>query len=353
MNVVIKWKDHSPRSFINKVIYEPVPKNKKKGKKIKQEDFVVPNMKDYNTLLTNNYNVKQLKAICKHYKLKVSGNKDEKIHRIYNYLKFSLYSSKIQKIWRGYIIRKLFRLKGIGLKSVNDTDFLTFEEVNKIPFYQRFSFKDDDGFIYSFDIYSLFNLIMKSNDDSGIAKNPYTRKELNNNVLYRLNKVIWLTKKVLNKKIKYKFDNDINVLSSEKKLELKAIEVFQKIDQLGYVTDTKWLLNLSQIRLVRYLRELDDVWRYRAQLSNETQRNICPPNGNPFLNIPLGTLMHKSSLTLKTYALDVMGELLKSEDKDNRTLGANYILGVLTIVSHPAANALPWLYGSFLPNQNM
>ena len=33
MNVVIKWKDHSPRSFINKVIYEPVPK-KKKGKKV-------------------------------------------------------------------------------------------------------------------------------------------------------------------------------------------------------------------------------------------------------------------------------------------------------------------------------
>ena len=131
---------------------------------------------------------------------------------------------------------------------------------------------------------------MKSNGESGIAKNPYTRKELNNNVLWKLNKVIWLTKKVLNKKIKYKFDNDINVLSSEKKLELKAIEVFQKIDQLGYITDTKWLLNLSQIRLVRYLRELDDVWRYRAQLSNEAQRNICPPNGNPFLNIPLGTL---------------------------------------------------------------
>ena len=97
-------------------------------------------MKDYNTLLTNNYNVKQLKAICKHYKLKVSGNKDEKIHRIYNYLKFSLYSSKIQKVWRGYIIRKLFRLKGIGLKSVNDTDFLTFEEVNKIPFLPKIFF---------------------------------------------------------------------------------------------------------------------------------------------------------------------------------------------------------------------
>ena len=73
MNVVIKWKDHSPRTFINKVIYEPVPKNKKKGRKIKEEDFMIPCMKDYNCLLINNYNVKQLKAICKHYKLKVSG----------------------------------------------------------------------------------------------------------------------------------------------------------------------------------------------------------------------------------------------------------------------------------------
>jgi hypothetical protein len=353
MNVVLKWKDHSPRSFINKVIYEPVPKNKKKGRKVKEKDFIIPNTNDYNSLLVNNFNVKQLKAICKHYKLKVSGNKDEKIHRIYNYLKFSLYSRKIQKTWRGYIIKKLFKLKGIGLKSVNDTDFLTFDDVNKIPFYQKFTFKDGDGFVYTFDIYSLFNLIMKTNNESGIAKNPYTRKELNNNVLYKLNKVIWLTKRVLNKKIKYKFNNDITVLSSEKKLELKAIETFQKIDQLGYITDTKWLLNLSQIRLIRFLRELDDVRRYRAQLTNETRRSICPPNGNPFLNISLGTLMHKSSLTLKSYALDVMGELLKSEDKENRTLGANYILGVLTIVSHNAATALPWLYGSFIPNQNV
>ena len=50
MNVVIKWKDHSPRSFINKVIYEPVPK-KKKGKKVKGVDFKIIEMKNYQTLL--------------------------------------------------------------------------------------------------------------------------------------------------------------------------------------------------------------------------------------------------------------------------------------------------------------
>ena len=83
------------------MIYEPVPK-KKKGKKVKEADFNIIEMKNYKTLLDNNYNVKQLKAICKHYKLKVSGNKDEKIYRIYNYLKFSHFAIKIQKIFRGH-----------------------------------------------------------------------------------------------------------------------------------------------------------------------------------------------------------------------------------------------------------
>ena len=70
--------------------------------------------------------------------------------------------------------------------------------------------------------------------------------------------------------------------------------------------------------------------------------------GKPYNNVQINTLMHKSELTLKTYSLEIMNNLLKSEDKDNRTLGANYILGVLTIVSQHAANSLPWLYNSFL-----
>ena len=61
--------------------------------------------------------------------------------------------------------------------------------------------------------------------------------------------------------------------------------------------------------------------------------------------------MHKSSITLLGYCLDIMTKMLCSEDKDSRTLGANYILGALTIVSQSAANSLPWLYSSFMPNQ--
>jgi len=352
MNVVLKWKDYSPRTFLNKVIYEKVP-TKKKGKKIKDSEFVIPLMNEYEQLINNNYKVKQLKEICKHYKLKVSGNKDEKIHRIYNYLKYSHYTVKIQRIYRGFLVKKLFKLKGMDLrnKCINDTDFLTFESIKKIPFDQIFCFKDTDGFNYAFDVYSLYNLIMKTRDSNGRVKNPYTRNLLHyKNVIYKLNESIKLAKKIMKRNIKYKFVKDNTILSSEKKLELNTIRIFQIIDQLGYITDTKWYLNLSKLRLIRFIRELQDVWEYRAQITNEVRRNISPPNGNPFGDVPMGTLLHKSELTLKTYGLGIMERLLSSNDKDYKTLGANYVLGVLTIVSSSAANSMPHLVEAFLPH---
>ena len=236
-------------------------------------------------------------------------------------------------------------------KCINDTDFLTFESIKKIPFDQIFCFKDTDGFNYAFDVYSLYNLIMKTRDSNGRVKNPYTRNLLHyKNVIYKLNESIKLAKKIMKRNIKYKFVKDNTILSSEKKLELNTIRIFQIIDQLGYITDTKWYLNLSKLRLIRFIRELQDVWEYRAQITNEVRRNISPPNGNPFGDVPMGTLLHKSELTLKTYGLGIMERLLSSNDKDYKTLGANYVLGVLTIVSSSAANSMPHLVEAFLPH---
>jgi hypothetical protein len=199
----------------------------------------------------------------------------------------------------------------------------------------------------------LYNLIVKTKDENGRVRNPYTRNLLHyKNVVYKLNTSIFLAKKILKRDIKYKFVRDTTILSSEKRLEMKTISTFQKIDELGYITDTKWFLNLSKIRLIRFIRELQDVWDYRAQISDDVKINICPPTGNPFSTVYIGTLLHKSELTLKTYGLDIMEKLLLSNDKDYKTLGANYILGVLTIVSQHAANALPHLVEAFMPHPN-
>ena len=75
-NVKIKSIKVSPKSYLKTQVFDSI-KNKlqKKRKKIPSDDFEIPEIKDYNLLLSKGYNVKQLKNICKFYKQKKSGNK--------------------------------------------------------------------------------------------------------------------------------------------------------------------------------------------------------------------------------------------------------------------------------------
>ena len=67
---------------------------------------------------------------------------------MFNYLKYSYYAEKIQKIFKGHIVRKLFALKGPGFSDrslcVNDRDFLTFDSIKEIKNSQFFSYKDTE-----------------------------------------------------------------------------------------------------------------------------------------------------------------------------------------------------------------
>ena len=58
-----------------------------KRKKIKNTDFKIPQYHEWEMLLKINFNCSQLKKISKHYKQKVSGNKNDLSHRLINYLK--------------------------------------------------------------------------------------------------------------------------------------------------------------------------------------------------------------------------------------------------------------------------
>ena len=129
------------------------------------EDFEIPSFEEYEKLVIISFNVSQLKSICRFYKQKVSGNKKELIFLLYNYLKFSSFTIKIQKIWRGYLRRYLNKLRGPGLlkKSVNETDFYTLEDIKDLDISQFYSFKDKDNKIYGFDICSLCNTDSRRN----------------------------------------------------------------------------------------------------------------------------------------------------------------------------------------------
>ena len=123
--------------------------------------------------------------------------------------------------------------------------------------------------------------------------NPYNRNILPiEKIMCDIKNIIKLGK-ILNERPNIKLENNINLLSKEKQIELRAINIFQKIDDCGFITDAKWYLKLSRLQLKRFISELIDIWQYRAQISNDTKRKINPQHADPFFTVNMNVLVHK------------------------------------------------------------
>jgi len=347
----IKNVDSEHDVFI-KTIYDRCEKKmclSKKVEKINDDEVNVPTISNFEIILNYNYNKEQLKKFLKHYKLKLSGSKKEMIVRVFCFLRLSYFATKIQKIFRGRIQRKYNSLHGPALLRrdicTNNTDFFSMENLNEINYTQFFSYKDVDNFIYGFDIISLYNLIQKSGRD---VQNPYNRKKIPKNVITNLKTLIRLGK-ILNIKIDVEIKDVLLEVTDKKSIELKTLALFQNIDSLGNYSNPNWFYSLSRLNLIKFIRELADIWNYRAQISNETKLAICPPNGNPFTNVNMNYLATEQNLdNVRKVVLEVLEKMVnKGIDRDSKSLGAYYVLGSLTLVNSDAATNIPWLYQSF------
>jgi hypothetical protein len=326
--------------------------NKKQREKTRvnareKEIFVIPTKETFST--SNNYTISQLKDIAKHYKQKISGNKKELLERIANYFKQGECIYVIQRFCKRFLYKKYKKLHGPARVKrelcVNETDFYTMEPIKDIQYNQFFSFKDKDGTIYGFDILSLYTLLT---GDSSTVKNPYNRKPLPSSLMRDIKNIVHLSK-ILNFNVTIKCEDEVKTnVCPKKELELLCISLFQHIDHLGNYTDRNWFWSLDNRQLVRFLHELNDIWCYRAQLTNEMKRDICPPIGNPFMNVPINMISYQLPLfELKRVALNVIEQMVKrGVSESNRSLGANYVLCALTLVNYRAAAAMPWLYQS-------
>jgi len=319
--------------------------------KIKDDNIIIPTIQHYENIVQYNYNLNQLKMIAKEYKLKISGNKPQLVSRIFFFLYFSSYIIKIQKNFRRFLVKKYKELHGPACMNrkicTNTSDFVTMEPLEEIHFYQFLSYKDSDGFIYGFDIVSLHNLYIKSNNLNNIS-NPYNRKIFPESVIKAIRSIIKLNK-IFKIKIQMNYEDDSQNVSFEKAIEFRALHLFQSIDALGNYSNSNWFLSLNRHQLIRFVRELIDIWSYRAQLSSEVKRNICPPHGDPFRNVNIQYLHTEENISyVKKSILEVLEKLVNSgANQDSKALGATYILGALTLVNSDAATSLPWLYQSF------
>ena len=330
----------------------------------------------------------QLKDIARKNKLPISGAKYILIGRIEKFFIESHASSLIQKVFRRYMVIQSFVQRGPGFKNikkcVNDSDFVTLDTLDEIPFYDFYSYQDANGFIYGFSISSLISLFKQK----GKLTNPYNREnmdiEIMNQIIYlhKLKKILFANMQIPAKPSEniVERSNNTNYQQTnhslnrtreeipntdsfsdereliermreiqEKPMQIRIQELFMEIDQLGNYTDASWFLNLSTPAYLRYYRYLSDIWNYRGQLSNETKRNICKLT-DPFRNNYLvrnATILEHDQI--KRICINAMEHMIYTGvDIEFRKLGALHVLSALTIVSTEARQNMMWLYESVL-----
>lgn len=336
---------HKEKINQEKKLNKEIKKKLNQEKDLNQEkEIQIPTIQ---TLFDRSYTIHELKEISRYYNLKISGTKKQLSDQLFYFLYFSHYVIKIQHMWKNKILRKYNKLHGPAyLKRricTNEYDFISMEPLHEIECHQFISYKDNDGFIYGFDICSLYNLVKTS------IVNPYNRSVIPTKVIANMKRILRMGP-LLNHFINLKYDDDSSKVSEEKEVELRCLKLFQFIDSLGNYSDMKWFFSLNRAQLIVFVRELMDIWNYRAQLSNQIKRNISPNSRGPFRNMSIQYIMTEEHIwNVKKVIIEVMEQFVYyGIDKDSQIMGAYYILGSLTLVSINAAVANPWLYQSFV-----
>lgn len=315
--------------------------------------------KDYyeNNVNLNKYKIPELKEIAKSNKLHISGTKKVLIERITGCFCRLKNIVKIQSILRMYLVKMIKDMKGPGLMNrklcLNDTDFYTLEPLKNITYFDFFSYKDENDFIWGFDINSIMIMIKKP----GNIKNPYNRNIIGFNVLKKASIISKLNKYVLPTKviIKETTTRDISIekikASRRKSIDSRIEELFYEIDSLGNYTSSTWFKSLNGNDYINFIRCLWDIWNFRANIPSLTKRRICP-YFNPFqdglenINIRIQENIENTEL-MKNASLTIMENFIYTGiNSEFKQIGAMHVLSALTIVSPQARGSLPWLYES-------
>ncbi len=356
----------------------------------------------------NSYKQIILKNTCKHNKLKVTGKKSILIERIKQYFKELMNALIIQSLIRRKQWNIYYNKRGPGFKErqlcSNITDFVTLEPINEIELPYFFSYKDDNNFVYGFNICSLINLIRSQQK----FINPYNRTPFNGltkkNIIQIYNNNFFINEKFktenkyfsrqvrsfrnsnlltthvnrnllrnnhtvntsnvdnYNPRIDTRRTIDITnwtqdqwqerialltTIRNQPTISIRIERLFMEIDNLGNYTNSSWFSNLTHMQYLRLYRCIYDIWSFRGQLSTLLKRYICPYH-DPFEGIfPRYVQSNITIEQIKKACLLVFENLIySSPDVEYRKIGALHCLCSLTIVSHNARLALPFLYES-------
>ena len=248
----------------------------------------------------------------------------------------------IQKITRGFLVRNNIKNRGISCYCRhivnNETDFLTFDNVDSIPNNNFFSYKDDSGFVWGFNIVTFKELI---NNEDIKCTNPYNTQKIDNSVIIRFNNLL----SVLEKKKSIQIEKAV-IIDPFLKMQQRCITIFQKMDSLEQYTQCEWFTDLNLPELKELYKQMLDLWDYRINLSESEKKNFVH-SGKLFIENISFINKCTDKIKLSNILLDNFEKLVnEGKTKSDQTTGALWILSGLTLVSMNARDALPWLFQS-------
>ena len=325
-------------------------------KKVKcpDSDFVIPTVRDHSGFLSYKYKKSQLQEMARHYWLPVSGTVTELTIRVYTYLTIHPHVTPLQSLWRGYLRRKCNMLRGSAFmdrsRCNNDEDFLTGDTMREVNVDQFVSYSALDGFVYGFDIVSLYNLKISSDTDEVL--NPYTREPIPMSVFSDLRILIRIMKSVYNTSIDVTFEMPAVPDPRSMTIDDRVTELFDSISTHGYYPSIDWFMDLDRAGLIQLFREISDIFLYRASIPHDVQRRICPMN--PFRSISTVVSIMQSYDDIDV-ARDILlfvsrSVVISGVEISDRALGAIIFLQALTLVSSGARDSYPLFYESAIYN---
>lgn len=337
-----------------------------------------------NPFVLAKFKLPDLKSIARSFKLPVSGTKRVLYDKILDYFHKCSHAIKIQKVFRGYLLRLSLKLRGEGWTNrgccVNDSDFFSLEPLAEICPEHFISFQIGK-FTYGCNIISLIHLMKTKN----IIKNPYNRENIPIEVIKDILRLYGLIRAIYGLPVdaptvsnyavihthEMAHDNQRIIITQPatiaglpegfieelrqkmrtirtKSLATRIQELFMEIDLLGNYTHSAWFSSLGLREYVRLFRTLYEIWTIRGGLTREIKQAICVLY-DPFIEIRREHI-HFHETTVETACescLRIMESMVYcGVDTEYKKIGALHVLTGLTAVSIGARSSLPWLYES-------
>ena len=147
-----------------------------------------------------------------------------------------------------------------------------------------------------------------------------------------LDRVKIQTNSLKQKNIKMNYNSEI-IKERKENIKQITVDLFSEIEISGYDCNINWFLNLNLERLKKLYRVLEDIWNYRAQLTDEVKRNIVPPNGRIFTRPVYQVNRLTNKRELQELIINDVSKFKNAVTNGDKTLGFMYFLVGLSHVS--------------------